>query len=140
MAIRILCDDDRREKGLREYAAQHASEVKPIQSEAESVGELTAQAERKVNRYAAALGDEDDDIAAAALRQQMAMAAQELARLRERQAKIAGLIEQHEISQGKIDEIRRNVRYPAPAARQPDLHRKARPNGRTGCQRQAASG
>ena len=35
------------------------------------------------------------------------MAAQALARLRERQAKLAGLIEQHEISQGKIDEIRR---------------------------------
>ena len=37
----------------------------------------------------------------------MAMAAQALARLRERQAKLAGLIEQHEIGQGKIDEIRR---------------------------------
>ena len=103
----ILCDDERREKGLREYAAGRAREVQPIQSEADSIGELLAKAERKVSRYAAALGDEDDEIAAAALQQQMGLAAQELARLRERAAKLAGLIEQHEVSQGKIDEIRR---------------------------------
>jgi site-specific DNA recombinase len=103
----ILCDDERREKGLREYADQRAHEVQPIQSEAASIGELLAKVERKVSRYAAALGDEDDEIKTEALNQQLSLAAQELARLRERQAKLAGLIEQHEVSQGKIDEIRR---------------------------------
>jgi site-specific DNA recombinase len=102
----ILCNDERREKGLREFAARRASEAEPLKTEAESVDELAAKAERKVNRLAAALADEDDAIKAAAFNQQMTTAAQELARLRERQAHLAGLIEQHEISQGKIDEIR----------------------------------
>jgi site-specific DNA recombinase len=103
----ILTDDERRERGLRDYADRRAREVKPMRTEADSLADLIAKAERKVTRYAAAMGDEDDEIAAAAMRHQMALAAQELARLRERQAQVAGLIEQREISQDKIAMVRR---------------------------------
>lgn len=108
--VDILTDDERRERGLREYAEQRACEVRPMRTEAEDLAELIAKAERKVTRYAAALGDEEDEIAAAALKQQMGMAAQELARLKERQAKVAGLIEQREVTEDKIVMVRRMAR------------------------------
>jgi site-specific DNA recombinase len=105
--IDILCDDDRREQGLREYVARRAREVKPMQTEADSIDDLIEKAGRKVNRFAAEFGNAPNEIVAEAMRQQMNLAAQELSRLQERRSKLVGLIEQREISQSKLEEIRR---------------------------------
>jgi len=68
---RLLEDDEILRTGLAEYAQTRESELGPKRDRLGKVGELSAEADRKIKRLATAFGNEQDEIVADALRGEM---------------------------------------------------------------------